>query len=372
MECRATGDFGLADADALARSDRRGRRLAAAAVALALPSGFGLVVWRDALVDDLLFEAALAQPEGVRAERLLGYVGRGLAHDAEAASVLARSRGRDLRALRRHAGLRGPTQRFADDALFATAGEDEGALVDYLGIATPAHRAEADERLFAVARRRDAAAGYRRYLEVGRLHAAEVRDERLPEADLRDAIDAGQVAPLQAFVWRYPGPRHERARAEALAHVKRAYARAREAVTAGGSALDGALALRILDELERRGDPRIDVVVTCPEPAAVRAADRALAASHGDRALPVASWFEPGVLAPFRGEVRAVVAERFGLRFLAGTAAVELPAGGDPLRPRVEVEGRPVVVGALRWTEPDGDGREHAAVRVRTGRSCAW
>jgi hypothetical protein len=345
----------------LARQPRSRARLAiaaAAAVTLAAPLGFGLVHARNALSDDMMFDEARATPEPRYTDSLIAYAVKGHRHTDEALYLIVDGAHGDRVKLRRYAAQGGVIGTVAEDALFEIAKTEPDELAGF--VKRGGRRAEeADEELFAIARRFDTADGYAAYAAVGKKHLDEVKRELLPEAEFRQASQSPQVGALCMFVRRNPGSPHED---EAWKRIRDAYAAAMPAFEAAEHPPpEGArFARALLDTLLERADPRITLDVRTADTEALAAADKTKASEHGDLYLPGASRFSPGRLAPLRGEIRRALHEWFGKAFPRGVVEVASPSTDDEGRPRLAVTLEPVLDGIAEWAKPGED-----AVRTR-------
>jgi hypothetical protein len=366
FELRDSEDWAAA-ADTGARPRSRLALVAAAAVLAAGPAGYGLLLARNALSDDLMFADAQAYflVGGSRRSRLTAYLSHGHRHVEEAARLLVDDAGDDLAQLRRYLRAGGPLAAAADEAIFQAAKDDPAALSSYLGLG--GRRADdADEALFAIARRMDTLPAYNTYLDHGRLHAAEVKDHLRPEADFRQASRSGQIGSLFSFVRRNPGSSHEE---EAWKRIRAAYADALPRFRAVEQPPPRGLrfAEALLAAAQDRADPRAALDVDIQPPTLVAAADAVLGSAHGDRYLPAARRFGDRALFSLDREIRIAVNNWFGRAFPSGVVEITRPSGEDEGGPRFRIALKPVVDGQVQWRKVGVTGGEPDLVTPLVG-----
>jgi hypothetical protein len=364
FELRLTEDWASAQDE---RSAGRSRLpwLVAAALLSAAPVGIGLREARNALSDELMFLEAKNPRPGDSVPGKLGlYVAQGRRHRAEAGRLFVEEAGDDRVLLRRYMGEGGPLADIAGDALFDLAKSDPEDLGRIIRRGGP-RAAEADEALFAIARRIDTPAAYSTYLEHGRRHAAEVRQDLRPDAEFRQAVRSGLVGTLFSFVRRNPGSRHED---EAWGLARELYADAHTRLVAiEQPPPEGRrFAEALLAALQDRADPRVAVDVRMGDATSIAALDAAMSKRHGDRYQPAWGYFAKPPLDGLGLDVRAAVADWFGRAFPHGVAEVTGPTE-DEGRPRFEIRCDPAAYGVRARRVPTTAGGDAELVMPQVG-----
>jgi hypothetical protein len=370
FEVRVTEDWDAA-AD---RGDRGRSRYAAgvlAAIVAAAPAGYAILWARNTLRDELLFEEARARDIAghVNPAQLERYVTQGRRHREEAAHLLLDQVGDDGAALRRYANSGGILGELAESALFDRVKFDPDELARYLR--RHGRRAgEADEALFAIARRLDTVASYQTYLDGGgKLHADEVRKDLLPDADFAQATRSDLVGSLFSFVRRNPGSKHED---EVWQLTRKRYADALPAFEKlQKPPPEGhVFAEAMLASLQDRVDPRVIVETIFAEPTSVAQADAVLGARFGDRYLPAADSFTPDSLEGVAQSIRRSVGSWFAGAFPHGVAEVARPSfdqGEDDGRPHFEIRLTSVAYDSAEWHKVDAPSGEPTHVTPVVG-----
>ncbi len=349
FEVRVTEDWDAAKD----RDDRSQSRYAAGmalAIVAAAPAGYAILSARNALSDELLFEEAQSRDIAGHMDlrKLERYVAQGRRHQDQAAQLLLNQVGDDGAVLRGYADGGGVLGDLADRALFERLKFDPDELVRYVRRGGP-HARDADEALFAIARRMDTVASYSTYLDGGgKLHGDEVRKDLLPDADFAQATRSDLVGSLFSFVRRNPGSRHEdeawqltrKRYADALPAFERLQKPPREGHV---------FAEALLAALQDRADPRVTVATVIADPTSVVQADAVLGARYGSRYLPAADRFTADSLEDLAQSTRRAVGSWFAGAFAHGVAEVVRPTSEDEGRPRFEIRVTAVAYDSAEW-----------------------
>jgi hypothetical protein len=198
-----------------------------------------------------------------------------------------------------------------------------------------------DEAMFANAKRLDSSYEYKHYVEYGKRHLDEVRDDLLPRAALREAKQKGSVTALRTFLHDYPKSVVEKdARDEIHALFTKELGDYREQAATQDPKLLPFME-KLLAYLEKNETARVEARFESPSTEALQKTDELLQTKLGNELaggghiIPVAPHFADKLSLPREREIVTGLQKGFGEVF--PTDVMALKQG-----PRIGPDGKPL------------------------------
>jgi len=199
-----------------------------------------------------------------------------------------------------------------------------------------------DEAMFSSAKRSDTEWEFKHYVDHGKRHVDEVKEDLLPRAALREAKQKGTVSALRAFMRSYPGSVVDK---EAHDEEHALFVKTLEEFRDQASKEDARLLPfmeKLLAYLEKNDTARVEARFESPTNEALTQVDTLLAKlgnEPGDsrRMVPVAPYFAEKVSVARESEIVRGLEKGFGAVFPADVMAIKHG-------PRIGPDGKPLAV----------------------------